>query len=76
MGTCQVEARHGGELTAASGQMYLARSWDGAGMPVGTDLANKLEVVDDSERTSDWIATRCDSNENSHFLFSHVWVSP
>ena len=75
-GTCQVEAWHGGDPPAVSGRMQLPRSWDGSEMTVGTDLANKLAMVDDFERTSDWVAIRCASNQNSHFLASHVWVAP
>jgi hypothetical protein len=74
--TCQVEAWHGGEPIAISERTTLIRSWDGSDMTVGTDLATNLAVVDDFDRTSDWVAIRCNSNEAAQFLASHVWVAP
>lgn len=76
MRTCQVEAWHGGEPPPLSDRTTLIRSWDGFEMTVGTDLATNLAVVDDFDRTSDWVAIRCNSNEDAQFLASHVWVSP
>ena len=75
-GNCEVEAWHGGEPPRVSDRVKLIRSWDGAEMQIGTDLANNLAVVDDFKRSSDWVAITCLSNEDAAFLASHVWVSP
>ncbi|MGH8959262.1 MAG: hypothetical protein ACRDVK_11390 [Acidimicrobiia bacterium] len=74
--TCLLEAWHGGEPPPLFDRMRLVRSWDGSEMTVGTDVATNLAVVDDSDRTSDWVAIRCKSNQVAQFLASHVWVSP
>lgn len=72
---CEIDAVHGGEPPPTSDVADMIRSWDGASITVGVDASQSLAVVDDSDRSSDWVEIRCNSPEAAQFMASHVWVS-
>lgn len=74
--SCVLRAAHGPDPPSTSTIAHLVRSWDGAEVEVGVDHTTYLAVVDDFDRTSDWVSFTCNSNEAAQSLASHVWVAP
>jgi hypothetical protein len=73
---CVIDAMHSGEPPVTTDEVTLIRSWDGGEMHVGVNLDTHMAVVDDVDRSSDWVAFRCNSNEAAQSLASHVWARP
>jgi len=52
------------------------KRWLGIEITVGMNFEQNRAVVDDSDRSSDWTAIKCTSNDAAQFLAAHIWVSP
>ena len=74
--SCEIEAAHSYDPPPTPLVTSVNRSWDGEEVEVGVDYVSNLAVIDDSSRTSDWVAITCNSSRAAQFLASHVWVRP